>query len=164
MCHVSRVTCHLSHVMCQVSPVTCHLSHVKKYFLIFFILKKIYWVVELVGGGSVINGAPSSFTGQQRAAGVRARADHWSNGQSGIHVLTTPFERLSRLLPPEEQLRLCTLGLCWGFQCSWQAAEKGNLDESFNQQRWSRHDLGTWPEALIVSDIDGIRKESLNQR
>ena len=38
-CHMSYVTCHVSHVM-------CHMSHL--------VLDK---VVELVGGGSVINGA-----------------------------------------------------------------------------------------------------------
>ena len=59
--HVSRVTYH-------VSRVTCHLSHVQKIFYIFFYKKKkkkIYFnhqkkidkVVELVGEGSVINGA-----------------------------------------------------------------------------------------------------------
>ena len=48
-CHVSRVTCH-------VSRVTCHVSRVRFFF--FFFDK----VVELIGGGSVINGAtPSSF-------------------------------------------------------------------------------------------------------
>ena len=61
MCHVSSVTCHVSPVMCHVSPVTCHLSHV--IFLFIFLDKKKYplekmdKVVELVGGGSVINGA-----------------------------------------------------------------------------------------------------------
>ena len=53
MCHVSAVTCHLS-------PVMCHLSHVKKKLYIYFFLflqKKLEKVVELVGGGSVINGA-----------------------------------------------------------------------------------------------------------
>ena len=48
MCHLSCVTCHVSHVTCHVSHVTCHMSHVKK---------KFDKVVELVGGGSVINGA-----------------------------------------------------------------------------------------------------------
>ena len=26
MCHMSQVICHLSHVACRLSPVTCHLS------------------------------------------------------------------------------------------------------------------------------------------
>ena len=48
--------CHVSHVMCHMSRVTCHVSHVTKNQNT---LKK---VVELVGQGSVINGAtPSSF-------------------------------------------------------------------------------------------------------
>ena len=57
MCHMSYVTCHVSHVMCHTSCVTCHVSHV---FSIIIFLDK---VLELVGGGSVINGAltPSSF-------------------------------------------------------------------------------------------------------
>ena len=63
--NVSCVTCHVSPVTCHVSHVTCHLSHVKKIFYIFFtkkiiqkkILKKMDKVVELVGGGSVINRA-----------------------------------------------------------------------------------------------------------
>ena len=42
MCHVSCVTCHVSHV-------TCHMSHV-----LFLCFEK---VVELAGGGYVINGA-----------------------------------------------------------------------------------------------------------
>ena len=28
MCHMSCVTCHVSHVMCHMSYVTCHVSHV----------------------------------------------------------------------------------------------------------------------------------------
>ena len=48
------VMCKVSHVMCHVSHVTSHVSH----FWFFFVYKE----VELVGGGSVINGAyPSSF-------------------------------------------------------------------------------------------------------
>ena len=49
--------------MCHVSCVTCHLSHVKLFFSNFFYpLKKLDKVVELVGGGSVISRAyPSSF-------------------------------------------------------------------------------------------------------
>ena len=65
MCHVSCVTFHVSHVM-------CHLSHVKKKknvieeeknlklkITIIFVLtfKKFEKLVELVSGGSVINGA-----------------------------------------------------------------------------------------------------------
>ena len=47
-----QVTCQVSRVTCCVSHVTCHVSHVT-----FF-----YKVVELVGGGSVINGpTPSTF-------------------------------------------------------------------------------------------------------
>ena len=72
-CHMSRFMCHLSRVMCHMSPVTCHLSPVacpniflkhfsfkkkKKYHNLFFTLKKKQEnLVELVGGGSVINGA-----------------------------------------------------------------------------------------------------------
>ena len=48
-----HVTCHISHVTCHLSRVTCHMSH----FFLFF-----YKVLELIGGGSVINGAyPSSL-------------------------------------------------------------------------------------------------------
>ena len=53
----------VSRVMCHLSPVTCHLSHVKKNIFIYLKKKKIIpsqkldKVVELVGGGSVINGA-----------------------------------------------------------------------------------------------------------
>ena len=39
-CHISLVKCHMSHVICHVSYV-----------------KKKYNLVDLVGGGSVINGA-----------------------------------------------------------------------------------------------------------
>ena len=55
---MSRVMCHMSPVMCHLSPVTCCM-------LLFFFngLKKWTNGVELVGGGSVINGAsPSSFS------------------------------------------------------------------------------------------------------
>ena len=44
---MSRVRCHLSGILCQVFCVRCHMSYI--YFF--------YKVVELVGGGSVINGA-----------------------------------------------------------------------------------------------------------
>ena len=50
MCHVSHVRCHVSGVRCQVSNI--------------IIISFVYKVVELVGGGSVINGAyPSSLEG-----------------------------------------------------------------------------------------------------
>ena len=56
MCHVSCVTCHMSHITCHVSPVTC--KNKKNYV---FIEKKgrtkLDKGVELVGGGSVMNGA-----------------------------------------------------------------------------------------------------------
>ena len=54
--NVSRVICHVSPVTCHLSPVTCQKN-------IFIYKKKISpsqkldKVVELVGGGSVINGA-----------------------------------------------------------------------------------------------------------
>ena len=80
-CHVPCVTCHLSCVSCQVSRVTCHMSF---FFSSFFIQKinikkilknKLDNVVELVGGGSVINGAyPSSFQSHHcRAVGILLR-------------------------------------------------------------------------------------------
>ena len=43
-CHMSRVTCHVTYVTCHMSCVSCHM-----YFF--------YKVVELAGGGSVINWA-----------------------------------------------------------------------------------------------------------
>ena len=45
-CHMFNVTCHMSHVSCPMSPLTFSSS--------FFLLDN---VVELVGGGTVINGA-----------------------------------------------------------------------------------------------------------
>ena len=64
---MSCVMCHMSPVTCHVSRITCHMSHVKKnyiyiYFFLIILQKKLDKVVELVGGGSVINRpAPSSF-------------------------------------------------------------------------------------------------------
>ena len=51
-CQVSGVLCHVSVVTFHVSYVTCHMSH--DIFFFFFFLHK---VVEIVNGGSVINGA-----------------------------------------------------------------------------------------------------------
>ena len=54
---------YVSYFMCHVSCVTCHVSHITRFFLIytyiyiFCLFKKSDKVVELVGGGSVINGA-----------------------------------------------------------------------------------------------------------
>ena len=45
MCYVSHVTSHVSLVTCQKSCVTCHM------------LYNIFFVVKLVGGGSVLNRA-----------------------------------------------------------------------------------------------------------
>ena len=50
MCHMSHVRYHVSDYRCYMSDVMCHVSDVGS---IFFKDK----VVELVGGGSVINGA-----------------------------------------------------------------------------------------------------------
>ena len=60
------VSCAMSRVKCYVSTVTCHLSHWSKeeeeekqiwfFFLLFLSLKKLDKVVELVSGGSVIDG------------------------------------------------------------------------------------------------------------
>ena len=49
---MSNFMCNVLHVRCHMSGVTCEVS------CVFF---KIDKGVELVGGGSVINGAPSSF-------------------------------------------------------------------------------------------------------
>ena len=53
MCHMS---CHMSHVTYHVSCVACHLSLAKKNVK-KKLLKRLDKVVELVGGGFVINGA-----------------------------------------------------------------------------------------------------------
>ena len=51
-----RVTCHMSRVTCQMS----HFFYIYMYIYIYIFF--LYKVVELIGGGSVINGAtPSSF-------------------------------------------------------------------------------------------------------
>ena len=59
---MSRVTCH-------VSRVTCHMSRVILFFFFYFIYLFFFFldkVVELIGGGSVINGAtPSSLVSPQ---------------------------------------------------------------------------------------------------
>ena len=56
MCHVSCVNCHMSHVTCHVSHVKC--QQTKKFDIKFFLCKKkLDNVMELVGGGSVINEA-----------------------------------------------------------------------------------------------------------
>ena len=47
------VTCHMSRVTSHMSQVTCHLSHATIIFFFFFSFK----VVELIGGGYVINRA-----------------------------------------------------------------------------------------------------------
>ena len=52
MRHVSHVTCHMSHVKFNMSCVTCH------FFLhLFFLNLFLDKVLEIDGGGSVINGA-----------------------------------------------------------------------------------------------------------
>ena len=55
--HVAGVTCHMSGVTCQVSGVRSQVSgvryHMSQFIFKFFVEK----VVELVGGGSVINRA-----------------------------------------------------------------------------------------------------------
>ena len=51
-CRMSCVACHESHVMCQMSHVMCQMSHVNIFH--FFEGDKL---VELVSGGSIINGA-----------------------------------------------------------------------------------------------------------
>ena len=78
MCHVSLVLCHLSPVTCQISHVMCHMSHImchmSSFFSFFFLSSYLYILkfkhiflllhnmLELVGGGSVINRAyPSSL-------------------------------------------------------------------------------------------------------
>ena len=50
-CPMSCVTCHMSGVRCQVSGVRCQVS---QHMYIYFFFDK---VVELIGFGSVINGA-----------------------------------------------------------------------------------------------------------
>ena len=53
MCLMSRIKCYVSDVRCQGSGVTCEVSSVKFFF---------YKIIELVLGGSFINGpTPSSF-------------------------------------------------------------------------------------------------------
>ena len=56
-CQVSHVICQVSGVICQVSGVICQVSGVRcQVSLVRGQCYKSFWV-ELVGGGSVINGA-----------------------------------------------------------------------------------------------------------
>ena len=60
--YVSYAMCHMSHVMCHVSSFICHVSPVTCFFCFLFLYKKMSLKqldkgVELVRGGSVINGA-----------------------------------------------------------------------------------------------------------
>ena len=68
MRHMSHVTYHMSYVMCNMSHVPCHMSyvtclmshipyHVYNIYFCFSYFAFLDKVVELVGGGSVINGA-----------------------------------------------------------------------------------------------------------
>ena len=61
MCHVSRVTCQVSHVTCDVTRVTCDVTRVtcdmSRVMGHNFYFQFYYNVAELVGEGSVINGA-----------------------------------------------------------------------------------------------------------
>ena len=60
---MSCVTCHVPNVMCHLSRVTCQMSK-KLHF--FYPEKKLDKAVELVGGGSVINGAyPVQFVSKK---------------------------------------------------------------------------------------------------
>ena len=55
-----------SNTICHVSHVTCPLSHVNFFFFIFYPLNFFDKVVELVGGGYVINGAyPVQFNNKK---------------------------------------------------------------------------------------------------
>ena len=62
ICHVSLVTCHLSHVTCHMSHVTCHMLFFFKCLVFLYPEQKLDNVVELVGGGSVINRAYPFFS------------------------------------------------------------------------------------------------------
>ena len=67
---MSYVTCKVSHAMCHVSHVTCH-GQLVPFFLLLF-----YKVVDLIGGGSVINGAfPIQFIEQLIPLDSRVRCD-----------------------------------------------------------------------------------------
>ena len=61
LCHVSHVRCQVSGVTCHLSSVTCHLSFkffIRFQFQFFFNpTNTMDKVVELAGGGSVINRA-----------------------------------------------------------------------------------------------------------
>ena len=57
MCQISHVRCLMSHVRCHVLRVMCHVSCVRYLFSSSFLLLFSENVVELVGGGSFINGA-----------------------------------------------------------------------------------------------------------
>ena len=96
MCHMSCVTCHVSCVTFHLSPVTCHLSHIILFSFIFLLKKKIYKypleemdkVVDLVGEGSVINGAyPVQFSS----------AALYSGQLSSSHALCTLQDNLVSL-------------------------------------------------------------------
>ena len=52
ICHMSGVRCQVSGVRCQVSSVRCQVSGDFFFNLLYFLDKE----VELVGGGSVIDG------------------------------------------------------------------------------------------------------------
>ena len=62
MCHMSGVPCQVPGVMCQVSRFRCHVSGVTcQVSRVMLHMSPFFKVVELAGGGSVING-PTSFS------------------------------------------------------------------------------------------------------
>ena len=99
MCHVSRFTCHMSCVM-------CHLSHVTFFPFFFWSLKIFYKVVELVGGGSVINGAyPVQFLKIQRNFNFLGKIDwsmnsgrRWAGDSQGYPKKLFLFSKLEKKL------------------------------------------------------------------
>ena len=67
-------------VRCHVSGVTCHVSHVRCH-----LKKKNYNMVELVGGGSGINGAyPVYFLEKQTHADLRLIVGRLNGGNDWI--------------------------------------------------------------------------------
>ena len=81
MGHMPGVMCHLSRVRCQSSSVTCQVSG---FIIIFFFFDELG---QLVGGGSVINGAYLVYLLEKDGEGLwtlsflPSKWDYWEKGQ-----------------------------------------------------------------------------------
>ena len=126
-----------------MSRVTCHMSHVTCNFFFLFSDK----VVELIRGGSVINGAtPSSFSSMNKNIHVITTNPENSDKYSYMHNYIQPFSHKSKKC--QISLYGCSPIQGTTFYSCWNLMKPGSQSGTYTLTRNISLFIPKWPDIL----------------